>query len=462
MKKAFKIIGLSLLIIFVLLLILPFAFESQIKDMVKNSINKNLNAHVEFSDVNLSLIKSFPKAYVSVEDLKITNFEPFEGETLADAKSIAFTMSVMELFKNENEPIIVNSITIDEAALTLKTDVEGRTNYDITKTKDSTSSNEDRPFSMDIENYSLNNSSLTYIDETSKTVFQISELNHSGTAKYTNGKSELDTKSEAFVSFSMDSTQYLNHNSVKLDALIDMDFETNTYTFKDNKGYINQLPLEFSGYVQQLDSGQKIDITFENPESSFKNFLAVIPETYSKNIAQVETTGDFKVKGELKGLITDETIPTMDISITSYNASFKYPDLPKRVENISIYTKIKNTTGYVDDTYLEIKTLNFKIDKDEFKSSAILKNITKNMLVNAYIDGTINLGNLTKAYPFQLDTPLNGILKAKLNTAFDMNAIETNAYERIKNTGSASLTGFEYSSKGDVQSRSNFKSQYYL
>jgi hypothetical protein len=300
---------------------------------------------------------------------------------------------------------------------------------------------------LDIEDYSLNNSSLTYIDEPSTMVLQISELNHSGKARYSSEKSELDTKSEAFVSFNLDSVQYLNHNSVKLDALIDMDFDTNTYTFKDNKGFINQLPLEFSGYVQQLDNGQKIDITFENPESSFKDFLAVIPETYSKNIAQVETTGDFKVKGELKGLVTDETIPTMDISITSDNASFKYPDLPKRVENITINTTIKNTTGNADDTYLDIKALNFKIDNDVFKSSATLRNLTKNMLVDANIDGTLNLANISKAYPIQLDAPLSGVLIAKLNTAFDMDAIETNAYERIKNNGSANLTDFTYSSK---------------
>ena len=70
-----------------------------------------------------------------------------------------------------------------------------------------------------------------------------------------------------------------------------------------------------------------------------------------------------------------------------------------------------------------------------------------NMLVNANIDGTLNLANISKAYPLQLDAPLSGILKAKLNTAFDMNAIETSAYERIKNSGTASLTGFSYSSK---------------
>lgn len=447
MKKALKIVGITILVIFLLLLALPFAFQSQIKDLVKNFINQNLNAHVEFSDVSLSFIKSFPQAHVTVDDLTITNFPPFEGDTLAAIKDISFSMSVKELFKGPNEAVIVNSIAVDKASLTFKTNSQGITNYDIVKSKENESSVENNPISLDIEDYTLKNSDLTYLDESSNLVLYISKLNHSGKAKYTSEKSELDTKSEAYVSLIMDSTHYLNHNSIKLDALIDMDFNTNTYTFKDNKAFINQLPLEFSGFVQLLDEGQKLDITFENPESSFKNFLAVIPETYSKNLAIVETSGDFKVKGKLIGMVTEETIPTMDISIISDNASFKYPDLPKRVENITINTTIKNTTGYVDDTYVDINTLNFKIDNDAFRSSASLKNITKNMLVNANIDGTLNLVNISKAYPIQLDTPLSGILKAKVNTAFDMNAIETSAYERIKNSGSASLTDFMYASK---------------
>jgi hypothetical protein len=447
MKKALKIFGISLLVIFLLLLVIPYAFQSQIKDLVKRYINENLNANIEFKDVNLSLLRSFPQAHVKVDELVITNFKPFEGETLATAKSIAFTMSVKELFKNaDEEPIVINTINIDEALLTLSTNALGDTNYDILKEKENTSTS-NSSFSFDIKDYRINNSALTYIDEMSNILMYVSELNHNGTARYSNEKSELDTKSEANVSISIDSINYLTNNKVKLDALIDLDLKNEKYTFKENKGFVNQLPLQFQGYVQMLENGQEIDIAFENPESSFKDFLAVIPEVYSKNIAQVETTGDFKVKGILKGLISDETIPTMDISITSDNASFKYPDLPKKVENITINTTIKNTTGNMDDTYLDIKTLNFKIDNDVFKSSATLRNITKNMLVNANIDGTLNLANISKAYPIQLDTPLTGILKAKLNTAFDMNAIETSAYDRIKNNGSANLTDFVYSSK---------------
>lgn len=455
MKKALKILGIVILIVFLLLLAIPFAFQSQIKGMVKNFINQNLNAHVEFSDVSLSLIRSFPQAHVNVDDLVITNFEPFKDETFATAKNISFTMSVKELFKKADEdPIVVNSITVDEALLTLKTDKFGNTNYDLAKKDDTTNntdtSTESSSFSFDIEDYSINSSALTYLDEGANTEIYVTELNHSGKGTFSAETSELDTKTEANVSLSMDSTKYLNNNHIKLDALIGLDLNNQKYTFKDNKGYINQLPLEFKGYVQMVDDGQEIDITFENPQSSFKDFLAVIPETYSKNIDDVETSGDFKVSGIIKGLVSETTIPTLDISILSNNASFKYPDLPKRVENITIDTAIKNTTGNVDDTFVAINTLNFKIDQDVFKSSATIKNITKNMLVNANLDGTLNLSNITKAYPIELENELSGILKGNLNTAFDMEAIEKNQYERIKNNGSVTVSDFIFSSEDIV------------
>ncbi|WP_104734738.1 AsmA-like C-terminal region-containing protein [Hanstruepera ponticola] len=453
MKKAFKIIGITLLIILAILLAIPFVFQSQIEKIVQRYADENLNAKVSFSSVNLSFIRSFPNAQVDINDLVITNFKPFEGETLATSKSISLAMPIKEVFKSSSdEPLTINSINLDETLLTLKTNTLGDVNYDILKeseTKNNDSSDA-QGFTFDVKDYSINNSAITYIDESSNTSFFITEFNHNGKGTFSGELSELDTKTEGKISLNIDSTNYLDNNTLKLDALIDLDLNKNKYTFKENKGLINQLPITFNGFVQQIENGQLIDITFENPGSSFKDFLAVIPKTYSKDLENVETTGDFKLNGMVKGEITDNSIPNLDIKINSNNASFKYPDLAKRVENINIDVAIKNTTGNTDETYVDINALNFKIDQDVFKASGTLKNITDNMLVNLDIDGVLNLSNLKQAYPINLDQDLSGILKTKLNTAFDMEAIETNAYSRIKNTGTASITGFTYSSEDMV------------
>ncbi len=454
MRKVFKILGITLLIILALLIALPLIFQGKIKDTVKRVINENLNAKVEFSDVNLSFIKNFPQASVSVSDLSITNFEPFKDETFVTAKDISVTMSISEVLKTASDgALVINTIAIDEALITLKTDKHGNANYDIaipSETPETETTKSSGGFAFDIQDYQIKNSAFAYIDEGSKMALHITELNHEGHGVFSATASQLDTDTNANISFALDSINYLSNNPIKLDALIGLDLENSTYTFKENKALINQLPLEFDGYLKLLDNGQQMDIRFENPESDFKNFLALIPEVYSKNIENVETSGDFKIKGAVKGLSSETTIPKLDISIVSHNASFKYPDLPKRVSNIEIDTKIKNETGHLDDTYVTINTLNFKVDEDVFKSSATLKNLTKNMAVQANLDGILNLGNITKVYPITLDNNLSGILKAKASTTFDMNALETNAYQRIKTNGSASITDFVFSSEDIV------------
>ncbi|MFD1062275.1 AsmA-like C-terminal region-containing protein [Winogradskyella litorisediminis] len=451
MKKIFKILGILVAIFLVILISVPFFLESKIDAIVQNYADENLNAKLSFDDVNLSLISSFPQAKVSVKGLKIETLAPFEDETLALAKNISFEMPLAELFNDANEPLTVNEIIADELLLTLKTNASGNVNYDIVKPSEVTEGNsEANAFSFDIEHYEINKGALTYIDEGTNTNVYVTEINHTGNGIFSGGTSELDTESEANITLSIDNIEYLSNNSIKLDALIDLDLEQSKYTFKENKGFINQLPIEFQGYIQQVEKGQNIDLTFKNPESSFKSFLAIIPKTYAKNIENVNTTGDFTLNGKIKGLVSDETIPTLDFKINSNNASFKYPDLPKKVDNIIIDASVINTTGNLDDTYIDINTLNFKIDQDVFRSEAHIKNLTKNIYVDANLDGVLNLANLTKAYPVELENELSGILKGKLNTAFDMNAIETNAYQRIKNTGNVSIENFIFSSEDIV------------
>ena len=449
MKKAFKIIGSSVLVIFLLLITIPFLYQKQINETVKTYLNDSVNAQIEFEAVNLSLLSSFPQANVTVENLNIINNAPFEGASLASVKSISFDMFVTELFKSENDgPMVVTSIAVESAVITIKSNELGNTNYDIAKeTETSSSETQAADFALNIENYSIQNSTLIYEDEATLTVVEFSEFNHSGQGNFSTDFSELNTTTETLVSFSIDSTNYMNSVSIKLDALMDLDLIENKYTFKDNIALINQLPLEFNGFFKLLDDGQELDISFKNTGSSFKDFLAVLPETYSKDIEGVITTGGFKVDGQIKGMVTETTIPKLDIQIVSNNASFKYPGLPKTVEAISIHTSIKNDTGNPDDTSINIKNLQFQIDQDVFKASATLKNLSKNMLVDAIIDGRLNLAKISKAYPVELDTELSGLLEGSLHTTFDMNAIETNAYERTTNRGTIVITDLIFDSE---------------
>lgn len=446
LKKILKAVGIFLLVLIVALFAAPFLFKDKIKELVVKSINENVDAKVAFEDVDLSLFKSFPKANVTIAKLSIINKAPFAGDTLFYSGEVNLKMSIKELFKGDGEPMNLESFSSKNAVVNILFDKNGLGNFDIAikDDKEKKDDSKSKPFAMNIQNYEIENLRFTYFDERSKVKMVIDSLNHTGKGNFAASKLDLDTKTTAKVSLDMDKTNYMKNVKLDLTAVLGIDLENSKYTFKDNKALINQLPLEFNGFIQMKEEGQEYDLTFKTPTSSFKNFLGVIPEAYAGNLANVKTTGDFKVSGFAKGMLTETTIPKFSLEIASNNASFKYPDLPKSVDNIVIDTKIINETGNMNDTYVNLDKLSFRIDQDVFNAKANVRNIMDNPVVDAKLNGTINLGNVSKAYPVKLDTPLSGILKADVATKFDMKSVETNNYQNIQASGNASITGFKY------------------
>ncbi|MER3318873.1 MAG: AsmA-like C-terminal region-containing protein [Allomuricauda sp.] len=450
-KKVLKITGITLLILLAIIIAVPLFLQGKIEEIIKNKVNNSINATLDFEEADLSLLKSFPNANVELTKLSLVNKAPFEGDTLFASSEIALTMAIKELFKSADEPIVIKTLNIDGAKLHIKANEEGNANYDIAKENEGEASasaeESSNNFTLNMDSYAITNSEIIYEDLGSGIKLDISEMNHSGTGDLSLEKSELKTLTDAFVSFEMDSTRYLNKNKINLDALIGIDLSENKYSFLENKAMINQLPLVFDGFVKVNEDNQEVDITFKTPSSDFKNFLAVIPEAYASNIEGVETTGNFEVNGEFKGVVDDEHIPAFKIAINSENASFKYPDLPKSVRNVYIDTEINNETGITEDTYVNINRLSFLIDEDKFNLNAKIRELMGNTKVNAHMDGTINLANISQAYPVPEDYNLKGILNADVTTAFDMTSLENEQYQNTKTSGKASVSGFEYASE---------------
>ena len=445
LKKILKIVGIVLLLLVISAFAIPYFFKDQIKAKILTSINEKVDAKVAFADADLSLFRNFPNASVSIEKLSIINKAPFVGDTLVAFDELNLKMSIKELFKGDNEPINIDGISSKNGLINIIFNKDGIGNYDIAlKDKNNIEDEKSKPLSLKIKDYSVENFKFKYYDEKSKIKMVLDSINHEGTGDFTSSKLDLTTKSTAKVSLDMDKVNYMKNVGISLDAVLGIDLDKSKYTFKENKAKINELPLEFDGFIQLVDAGQQYDLTFKTPTSSFKNFLGLIPAQYSSNLKEVKTSGDFTVAGFAKGLYSDTSVPKFNVKIASNNASFQYPNLPKSVKNIIIDTKIINETGVLNDTYVNLDKLSFQIDQDVFNAKANIKNISENALVNAALKGTINLANLTKVYPIKLDKPLTGILKADVTTAFDMQSVEKSDYSRIRNAGTIDLTGFNY------------------
>ncbi|SNR17564.1 AsmA-like C-terminal region-containing protein [Tenacibaculum jejuense] len=454
MKKIVKIVVITLVVIIVALAAIPFMFQDKIVALIKETINNNVNAKVEFADANLSLLKNFPKASVELKDVLVTNFKPFEGDTLLYSESVKIKLKLTEVFKSSNSQLNINSFTIDNSLVKIHIDEQGNANYDIAK-KDASKAVEEKTeeatgetsnFSLSLKEYAITNATLRYHDDKGKMDVVLSDFNHSGSGDFSQKTTELDTKTTTNILFEKDGKALVKNQHLDLNAVLALDLKNSKYSFLKNEAHINQLPLIFDGFVQlNKDNSQEVHVNFKTPSSDFKNFLALIPEEYAKNISDVKTTGDFSIIGKVDGKVTETTIPKIDVTIASNNASFKYPSLPKSVKNIRINTQIKNTTGNVDDTYVNLQKLAFKIDENEFSGNAKVSNLTKNPYINSTVNGKIDLSHIDKVYPLELKNDLSGIITANLTSSFDIDAVQNNKYQRIKNSGNLEIKDFLFS-----------------
>lgn len=446
MKLLLKIFGVFFVLILAILIAVPFFLESNIEKIVRRTAEAQVNAKVDFSKIDLSLIKNFPKASVTINDLEIINNAPFENDTLVNAKQITGVLSFTQIFKGFENGIAIDKIIIDNANVNVLVNKDGKANYDISKpsTESETEvadSSANSNFNINL-NYEIKDSTIRYAD--TENILVLENLTHSGKGDVSAAVTDLITETHVDLSYEMHKVTYARKMPLFLEATFQLDQEKNTYTLKENNALINHIPLAFSGFIKLLQNEDiDIELDFKTKDASFKNLLSAIPNAYKKDINGAYINGKFDLHGGINGVFNKTRIPNLDISLSTINSAFKYPDLPKGIDAITLIATVTNKTGNPDDTRIDVDDFKMKIDEDEFSAEGHFYNLAKNLSGLVNTKGTLNLENLNKAYPVELESNLKGVIKANLKTKFTLNDIEKENYDRIERQGNVSLTNFE-------------------
>src|SRR5688572_22958104 len=131
MKKLLKIGLIIILALFVILLTIPFIFKGKIIEIVKTEINKNVNAKVDFADVDISLIRKFPKVSAAIEKLRVVGTGSFSRDTLLSADDIDVALNLMSFIRGDKMKIY--SIDIHKPRVQAIVAKDGTVNWDIMK-----------------------------------------------------------------------------------------------------------------------------------------------------------------------------------------------------------------------------------------------------------------------------------------------------------------------------------------
>ncbi|MBI2270523.1 MAG: AsmA family protein [Bacteroidetes bacterium] len=451
MKKVLKWTGIVLLILIVLIISAPFIFKDKIIAKVKEEANKSLNAKVDFGKFDLTLISSFPKFTLSINDVSIANVGLFEGDTLFSTKNLTVSLDLMSVIKGEQYSI--RSIVFDHPRINAQVLKDGKANWDITKADSAAkpeAASEPAKFKMKLSKFEIKEGYLVYNDASMNFNTTIKGLNHTLSGDFTQDLFDLQTLTsmEQFTT-TYEGVTYLNKVKTNLKADLAADMPNFKFTFKQNEIALNELSFGVDGYFAMPKDDMDMDIKFKANQSEFKSFLSLIPAVYSKDFATVKTSGKLAFDGFVKGIYNDKLMPAFGVHVMINDAMFQYPSLPKAVKDITVDIKVDNKDGKPDNTIIDIHKFHVEMAGNPVDVKMHVTTPVSDANIDGSIIGRVNLASLKDVVPMDKGDELNGNITADLKLKGRVSKLEQGKYEEFDAKGQLIVMDVNYKSEKD-------------
>ena len=453
MKKIVRIVLISVLSLLALLILLPFIFRGRLEMMVRERINQEVRAHVEWSGISASFFRGFPNLSVTLHSLSVVGEAPFEGDTLAGLEQFELRMNPLGLFRQNVE---VHSLLLHRPLIRGEVLENGVANWEIFPgeegveppdeeqiEKGETAEKEasEKSLKLTLKRLVISEGRLQYTD-------------HSSGLESSVGRVDLDLRGE----FSLEQTdlrlflemedldaelggiRYLKDGSFEMQMEAGANMAEGLITLRNNEIRLNGLTLEGEGGLALLgDQGIDMDLRFLTKETSFQTLLSLVPAIYLNDFKSLRTGGTVSLEGGIKGMLNDTLMPDMSLFLKVNDGYFSYPDLPGDVSDVQIDLHLQYDGNNTDASRVEVDRLHMLLGGNPFDLRFSLANPVSDMHVAGSAVGTIDFSSLRDILPLN-DMTIGGKLETDLKWDTRISAIEEERYDEVELQGNLMAT----------------------
>lgn len=447
--------GITLLLLLITAVILPFLFKDKIIEMAKTEINNNVNATVTFGEFDLSLISSFPDFRFSIHDLKVVGKGKFDGDTLASIPALQLDLDLMSVIKGDQYTI--NSIDMDHPRIFAVVLPDGSASYDISKPSTDTAAaapaGEATKFKMTLKHLEIDHAYIVYDDATLAVRTVLDDFTHTLSGDFTQDLFDMETMTtiERF-SCDYDGMTYLSNVKTSAKADLSMDMINWKFTFKENEFNLNELGFGLDGFFAMPGDNYDMDLKFSAKQSEFKSFLSLIPGAYTADFADVKSAGTLAFDGYLKGKYSEAlaTSPGFGLNFQVKDGMFQYPSVPKSVSAINIDCKIDDASGVPDETKIDLNTFHMDFGGNPIDAALHVATPVSDANLDGWVKGKLDLASVKDIMPLEKDDQLNGIVDADVKMKGRMSQIEQEKYDEFQCSGKIDISNMLYKGATDA------------
>ncbi len=329
-------------ILVVLLLALALGasfFADRIGNAVIREINKGLVEEIKVADYDLTLIKYFPSAAVTLNQVQVPN-DKGTGNLL-EADELSFRFRLFSLFGSR---INISSMVIRDGALVVNIDKKGEPDFDILVESDSGSGGDsETDLNIKLEEALMEDVELIYVDEQSKMDVRINVDRVDMSGEFSDNQFALNSQANFETVFvETPDGRYFAGKRINYDADVDVDLSNEIYKIKSFLLNIEENKFALGGEVKKSGKHFDYDLEFDGKDCTLQSLLELLPEGYVENLVGLKSKGDFTFEGKVKGQSGDHKMPKVDITLGLDDGSITGPQLAKPFKDLTFKANFDN------------------------------------------------------------------------------------------------------------------------
>jgi AsmA protein len=407
------LVSLSIVIgIVFTILFIPQIFKRQISSALKNELNSNVHAEINFSVAEINLWRNFPQFTATLDNFSIAGKKEFFGDTLVRAKELHLVLGTIQLLFKEG--IEIKHLDIVEPDIFISILQNGKTNYDITNPEQGDST---RSIILNIESWEISKGRFRYQDEANGLYMETQEVALDGDFLIKDEVTDFTIagKTEAFA-VSYGKKKYIQDKSVGLNVEGSYSTKTNSLHFSENHISVNNLGLTFSGLLTFKQDDIDVDLKVKSKDAEFKDVLS-LSQALFRDFDKMQIRGHMALAAEFLGTYNGQKnlFPAFKMNLVVNEGSIKYHSLPSSLNEINFELAAFNADGNLENTIVALQYLGMNVGTSPVFGSAEIKGFN-NGSINADLMANIPLAELSRIYPMEgLD--LSGNLEVQLKAS---------------------------------------------
>ncbi len=417
-RKALKITLLVLLVLFFLLVVavsvaLYVIFTPQkITDAINRYADDFLNADVQFENVDITFLSTFPTFYLNVNDGVVVS-KALEQDSPDFSRTrdtlLRFSTCRMELDPVEylkTKDLNVAELAFEGVSAYAFVDSAGKANWDIMlpSEPDTTETEfllEDYIRSVNIQKVVFHTNRVIYENIPAKQELAFDHLNLDLSGNFRNWKTGMDvTLSFDGLNLRNDTVQLASNLYIGLKTKIDADISENRFDLHSADLHINENLFSISGYVSLPDTDlidMNICLTGDIPALNLAKQL--VPTEYLPVLKEISSDGKLQIGAQVEGTYGRGRMPDINAVFCLENADFKYSGLNFGITDIDLSGNASLSPDGSKPSSATIKRLSAKTPFARIDMAAKVRDLLDDPFIDGKLKASASLGEALHYFP---------------------------------------------------------------